>query len=214
MLVRVLVTLSASLTVLSACSEKVEVAPAPAPLPAAAPTPTTSETAAPSAPAAEAAAAPKVESSCGAVAAEQLENPKVVSVARPDGKVATHAGDAFAGAALVKVSDLLANPAGYAGKTVALEGDVSAMCTHERAWFAVAADDQSGRFVRVMTAPTFLVPAGSVGLTARTEGTVEVVEVAADHARHLAGEHQLGDPSAIKDNLQQVIVRARGAEFY
>ena len=161
-----------------------------------------------------AAAAAGPEAGCERVSAEQLTNPKEETVTRPDGTSATHVGDAFAGVEKVAISQLLADPAAYSGKTVALEGDVSAMCQHERAWFSIAAEDQSGRFVRVMTAPTFLVPAGSVGGSARTEGTVEVIEVAAGHARHLAAEHKLGDPAAITANVQQVVLRAHGAEFF
>ena len=155
-----------------------------------------------------------VEAGCEKVAAEQLTNPKEEAVTRTDGTPATHVGDAFAGVEKVAVSALLADPVAWQGKTVSLEGDVSAMCGHMRGWFALAAEDKSGRQVRVLTAPTFLVPAGSVGRSATTEGTVEVIEVAADHAKHLAGEHKLGDPAEITANVQQVVLRARGAEFF
>ncbi|PKN54522.1 MAG: hypothetical protein CVU56_26125 [Deltaproteobacteria bacterium HGW-Deltaproteobacteria-14] len=155
-----------------------------------------------------------VEAGCENIAAEQLTNPKEEAVTRADGTPATHVGDAFTGVDKVAVSALLADPGAWRGKTISLEGDVSAMCGHMRGWFALAAEDKSGRQVRVLTAPTFLVPAGSVGRSATTEGTVEVIEIAAEHARHLAGEHKLGDPAEITANVQQVVIRARGAEFF
>jgi|GEM_PF-625407 len=155
-----------------------------------------------------------VEAGCEDVAADELIKPDEETVKRADGTEATHVGHAFDGVEKVAVSALLADPSAYKGKTVALEGDVSAMCGHKRGWFAVAAEDKSGRQVRILTAPTFLVPAGSVGRSAVAEGTVEVIEVAAKHAKHLAEEHKLGEADKITANVQQVIVRARGAEFF
>ncbi|TNF31175.1 MAG: DUF4920 domain-containing protein [Deltaproteobacteria bacterium] len=158
---------------------------------------------------------PHVEAGCEDVAADQLVKPDEEKVTRPDGTEALHVGHAFAGVEKVAVSALLADPAAFKGKTIALEGDVSAMCGHKRGWFAVAAEDKSGRQVRILTAPTFLVPAGSIGRSAVAEGTVEVVEIAAEHAKHLADEHQLEDPAKIKtENVQRIVVRANGAEFF
>lgn len=151
---------------------------------------------------------------CENVAAEQLEVPEVETVKRPDGTTATHVGHTFAGAEEVQVSALLADPAAYSGKKVMLQGDVSAMCGHRRGWFAIAAEDKSGRQVRLITAPTFLVPAGSVGKSAIAEGVVEIVEIPKDHAKHLAEEHKLEDPDKITADVKQVVIRTEGAEFF
>ena len=121
-------------------------------------------------------------------------------------------GAKLAGAPAVTVERLLAEPDEYAGKTVRLEGDVSAMCHHKRRWFAVQdPGDRTGRYVRVLAAPAFLVPPHAIGKKARTEGTVEVIEVPAATRRHLASEHDLG--SAQDEPQKQVVLRASGAEI-
>lgn len=130
-----------------------------------------------------------------------------------DGTRVTHVGAALAGIGEVALTDLLGNPTAYRGKTVRVRGDVSAMCHHKRGWFSLAAGDKTGRHVRVFTAPQFLVPHGSIGRTAVTEGTVDVIEIPAARARHMAAEHKLADPADIQGPVQQVIIRATGADF-
>jgi len=90
---------------------------------------------------------------------------------------------------------------------------VAAMCHHRRGWFAVAGEDKSGRLLRVITTPQFLVPPGSVGRTVVTEGTIDAVQMAPAKARHLQEEHKLGLPTDAKAPVRQVVLRATGAEF-
>ena len=143
----------------------------------------------------------------------KLENPKLEE-RQEGGKTIVHAGNVFAGVETVKVSELVAKPDAYAGKTIRLEGDITAMCHHKRAWFAMAAEDRSGRNVRVVTVPTFLVPPKSIGKRAVIEGKVEVVEVPEARAKHLAEEHKLREPGAITGPLKEPLVRATGADFF
>ncbi|MFW5739962.1 MAG: DUF4920 domain-containing protein [Myxococcota bacterium] len=124
------------------------------------------------------------------------------------------AGKPLAGVGVVTVKDLTATPEKYAGKVVRLEGNVNAMCHHRRGWFSVQDEaDRTGGFVRVLTAPGFLVPAGSIGKKARAEGTVDVIEVSAAAARHYAKGHKIGDPNEIKGPVKRVVIKATGAEF-
>ncbi len=123
-------------------------------------------------------------------------------------------GERLGTAPLVSVAAVLDAPDSFVGKTVRLEGDVTAMCHHRRAWFAIQDDGaRDGRYMRVMTAPGFLVPAGSIGRRARTEGRIDVIEVPAAAARHFAAEHALGDASAVRGAERRVVLRATGAEF-
>jgi hypothetical protein len=132
---------------------------------------------------------------CGGEAAGQPVPDDAVTGADPvTGAAMTSVGAKLGALAAVKVTDLLARPGDFAGKMVRLEGNVSAMCGHRRAWFAVQAEDRSGQAVRVVTAPAFLVPPGTVGKRARTEGLVEVAQPAG------------GGPA-------RITVRATGAEF-
>ncbi len=149
-------------------------------------------------------------------ASAPVRNPAQVRVTTASGGEALHVGDAFAPAGevpTVKVSALLAEPDKWVGKRVRIQGDVTAMCHHKRGWFAVAAEDKSGRALRVITTPVFRVPQGSIGRAAVAEGRVDVIQVAARFARHMADEHKLGDPNGMVGPQRQVILRATGAEF-
>lgn len=124
------------------------------------------------------------------------------------------AGADLAGLEVVSVKDLIAKPDDYAGKTVRVEGDVNAMCHHRRGWFSVQDEgDRTGAFVRILTNPNFLVPAGSIGKKARAEGKVDVIEESAAAAKHYAEGHKIGDPNKIEGPIKRVVIRATGAEF-
>jgi hypothetical protein len=129
------------------------------------------------------------------------------------GATVTAVGGELKGAQAVGVSDLAKDPERFAGKTVQVRGDVTAMCTHRRAWFAVREHPSDAHFVRVVTAPSFLVPPHAVGRKARAEGRVDVIEVPERAARHYARDHQLGDPSEVRGSRKSVVIRATGAEF-
>jgi len=132
----------------------------------------------------------------------------------PDtGATVTAVGGDLKGAEAVSVSDLVNQPERFAGKTVQVSGDVTAMCTHRRAWFAVREQPSDAHYVRVLTAPSFLVPPHAVGRKARAEGRVDVIEVPERAAQHYARGHRLGDPSEVRGSRKSVVIRATGAEF-
>jgi hypothetical protein len=127
---------------------------------------------------------------------------------------ASHEGQAFAaGTPEVAITDLLADPSSYEDKTVRLSGNVIAMCHHKRDWFALVPENGAGGNVRVLTGPVFKVPENVIGKKASAEGKVGVVEISERVARHFAEEHQLGTPADITGPVQQVVLRATGAEF-
>ncbi len=124
-------------------------------------------------------------------------------------------GAALTAVPTVALDDLTRQPETYAGKRVRLEGLVTAMCAHRRAWFALRSPgNDQGANVRVVTAPAFLVPSGSTGRHARTEGIVELVEVSAGAARHYSRDHRLRDPTNPETAHRAVVLRASGAEFF
>lgn len=153
-----------------------------------------------------------VESGCGG-GGGQLENPEPQVRKDPAGNEVAHYGDAFGVDAEIAVTELLANPSAYKDKMVRIKGDISAMCHHKRGWFAITAEDKSGRSVRVVTQPVFLVPHGAIGKTGVAEGKVELIEVAPEFAAHLKKGHNLGEQPEAGKPIIHVIVRARGAEF-
>lgn len=128
-------------------------------------------------------------------------------------KEETLAGAKLTDAPLIKVVDLLDNPDTHAGKLVAIEGNVAAMCHHRKLWFSVV-DDDSGRQVRVITSPAFLTPDGSIGRKVRVEGLVEKIQTPAARAKHIAKEHGTADPDKITGEVHhEGILRAKGARF-
>ena len=155
---------------------------------------------------------PVVESGCGG-ASGKLQNPEPQVRKAPSGAEVVHFGDAFGVEKDIAVADLLANPAAWKGKMVRIRGDISAMCHHKRGWFAIAAGDKSGRSVRVVTQPIFLVPHGAIGKTAVAEGVVDLIEVAPEFAAHLKKGHNVGETPEPGKPIIHVLLRARGAEF-
>jgi hypothetical protein len=124
------------------------------------------------------------------------------------GRTVTAVGQALvAGVPQTSVKELLETPAQFVGKTVTIEGAVTAMCRHRRAWFAVV-EAEGNTPLRVITVPNFRVPADAMGQRARTSGVVESVEVSPQTVSHLSKSHGL--PAASR----AVILRATGAEFY
>jgi hypothetical protein len=45
------------------------------------------------------------------------------------------------------------------------------------------------------------------------EGTVEVIEVKAAAAKHLAEGHNIGEEAEVTGPVQQVVIKATGADF-
>lgn len=130
--------------------------------------------------------------------------------AAPTGPTAL--GAALTDVAVVSLADLMANPDAYKDKVVRVEGEVIGMCHHKRDWFAVTDTEQKNQ-VRVITGHAFLVPTGSVGRKARAEGTVEVVEISAEQARHFAKDHKVGQAIEGDQPIKRVVIRVNGAEF-
>jgi len=123
-------------------------------------------------------------------------------------------GAALAGAKRVSVAALLTKPSDFVGQTVRLEGEVTAMCHHQRAWFAIRDDaTPANHYVRIQTRPAFLVPQGVIGKRAKAEGRVELVQVPQTMAQHYASDHGLGDPKAVTGPVQAPVIIATGAEF-
>lgn len=146
---------------------------------------------------------------CTMGAGTQGASDQVTSSTNAEGKTVLAAGAPLSDGQVITPVALLADPQSFSGKKVRISGNVTAMCTHARGWFAVATDDTTGRYVRVITAPTFLVPADSIGKKAEAEGVVEVTQVDAATQEHLASGHGL---AAGASNVK-VVLKATGATF-
>ena len=149
----------------------------------------------------------------GACETATIEHTNVDERPSPTGGTLVHVGAELGRTAVVPVADILARPEEFAGKTVQVRGQVSSMCTHRRGWFAVVTDDQSGRHLRVLTAPSFLVPEDAVGTTARAEGTIEAEELTRERADYFNKNHKLSYPEGTDGVIRQAVLRATGADF-
>ncbi|HEY3450635.1 MAG TPA: hypothetical protein VGK67_30040 [Myxococcales bacterium] len=156
-----------------------------------------------------AAAEPKKGHSCSDDVAVTPASDKITEIKdEKTGATILAVGTKLTGTAPVAtVAELTQLPESLAGKTVRVEGNVSAMCGHRRSWFALQSEDKSGDALRVLTAPAFLVPEGSIGKRARAEGVVELIDIPLETAQHYAEAHNL--PIQTK----AAVVRATGAEF-
>lgn len=118
---------------------------------------------------------------------------------------------------IVDAADIVADPARFAGRTVRVTGRVKGFCHHARAWYAIDVPGGQPPYLRVVTAPAFLVPEGAMDAEATAVGTVEVQDTAAGQARHYEQEHRLGsagDAAAEPaGRVQSAILRATGAVF-
>ncbi len=88
----------------------------------------------------------------------------------------------------VALETLLASPAKFDGKMVAISGTVRKACTKMGCWMELAMA-KTGPGVRVTFKDSaFFVPLDSAGKNASVEGTVKLTELSAARAQHYASE--------------------------
>jgi hypothetical protein len=88
------------------------------------------------------------------------------------------------------VTELLAKPASFEGKSVVVEGEVRRACSAKGCWMELAPTAKAaGAGVRVTFKDYgFFVPTDSAGSHARVAGVVKVSELSAELTRHYEGE--------------------------
>jgi len=105
-----------------------------------------------------------------------------------------------AGVTLTKatpISELYASPEKFVGKTVRVDGVVTAVCTAEGCWMAIGATDNPDQAVRFQAEHDgkIVFPISLKGKTASAEGVF--VKIGADgHGKEAAGEHAHAQPKA------------------
>ncbi|MDF1552771.1 MAG: DUF4920 domain-containing protein [Deferrisomatales bacterium] len=116
------------------------------------------------------------------------------------------------------VSEILANPAAYQGRTVAVEGTVVEVCAKRGCWVELSSD-QKYQTIRIkVTDGVIVFPMSARGKHARVQGTVEELQMSAEQAlaaaRHHAEEQgKAFDPSSVSGPTTHVRIRATGAEI-
>ena len=128
-----------------------------------------------------------------------------------DGKVY---GSGVAAGDVVAVSELIANPAAYVGKTVRVEGLITEVCPKRGCWMNLAGDKEF-QTVRIKVDDGVIVfPLDAKGKHAVAEGVFTKMEItpekAVEHAKHLAEEKgEKFDPAKAKD-LPTVVYQIQG----
>ena len=144
----------------------------------------------------------------------KLLHPTPTTTTDKDGNTVTHFGPAFAIEERTTVATIQKEPDALLTKKVHMEGFVTAGCKRRRGWFAIVDDRRSGNPMRVLTTPSFRVPADAIGKRVRVEGTVTKIEIPAATARHMAKEHSLPMPEQTTGDIAQTVLLATSADFY
>ena len=99
-------------------------------------------------------------------------------------------GSAIGAGNRAKLSEVLAEPAQYEGKTVVVEGEVRRVCKKMGCWMELAtANSDTAPGCRVFFgAHQFFIPKDSDGARARVQGEVQVQKVQASFVEHLEQE--------------------------
>jgi hypothetical protein len=106
------------------------------------------------------------------------------------------------------LAQIVAEPDGFAGKTVLICGRVTDVCQRKGCWTVIAEADS---FVRVVFEDYgFFLPKDSRGRTALAEGKVRVEMQSEKVARHYAEESLTGSPGAIVGPQRVVTFTASG----
>ena len=118
------------------------------------------------------------------------------------------------------LTTLMANPAAYEGKTVRIDGTVTAVCEHMGCWMSFAPTDvpQGATFLVKVDDGVIVFPvtakgrrASAQGVIQRVPGNPEAQEAANEHARHAAGAAPAGTPAPAPVAWQ---LKATGAIVY
>ena len=113
------------------------------------------------------------------------------------------------------IASILANPEGFRGKTVRVEGTVTAVCAHEGCWMALSADGRpDGPTLRLKVDDGVIVfPVTAKGHKAVAEGVFERVGATPD-SHEAAAEHAKHSPAALAEASRHWQVKATGALVY
>jgi len=88
-----------------------------------------------------------------------------------------------------KVSDVLANPENYLGKTVLIEGKITDVCTKRGCWLKVSSDKKKQKIVVKVQDGEMVFPLEARGKTAKIEGVLYKAEEEEQHQHEYEEKH-------------------------
>jgi hypothetical protein len=114
------------------------------------------------------------------------------------------------------IAKLLESPAAFEGKTVRVEGTVTAVCQHMGCWMALAPADAPANAptVRLKVDDGVIVfPVSAKGHRAAAQGVIERVAAGGAEAKEAAGEHARAEGKK-PDTAAQWHIKVTGAVVY
>ncbi len=97
-------------------------------------------------------------------------------------------GEKLKGLPVVAFDKVMAAPADFDGKSVALEAKVRKACEKKGCWMELAGSDKGPGMRVTFKNYGFFVPLDSAGSTAKVEGTIKVAALTDENAKHLEAE--------------------------
>jgi hypothetical protein len=116
--------------------------------------------------------------------------------------LATNYGKPLSDAPVVRISELLASPDDWVGKTVKVEGIITDVCSKRGCWMMIASDQEFQSLRFKVEDGVIVFPIEAKGRKAVAEGTFKRIELtkeqAVAQAKHHAEEHGLPfDPDSV-----------------
>ncbi len=131
----------------------------------------------------------------------------------------TSYGKGVSAPAVVKLSELMSNPAAYVGKTVRIEGLVTDVCPKRGCWMTVAGDKEFQEIRIKVDDGVIVFPLSAKGKRADVEGILRKIEMTKDEAmemaKHEAEEKKLPfDPKKVTGPLVTYQIEGTGAVIH
>ena len=122
-----------------------------------------------------------------------------------------YGADINADSKILTVADIIADTAGFSGKTVVVKGNMSEICREAGCW-TVISDGTS--YIRAMTLHKFVMPKDMdlTGKVAVVEGTFAVKEITEEQAKHFA-EESGKDPNTVSGPPKLFRITATGIKI-
>ncbi|MBL9038170.1 MAG: DUF4920 domain-containing protein [Archangium sp.] len=121
-------------------------------------------------------------------------------------------GEKLKGLKAVTLEQLLAKPAEFDGKTVAVEAKVRRACERKGCWMELSSSDSAPGVRVTFKDYGFFVPLDAAGSTAKVEGLVKVASLSPERAKHYESEGAKV-PKAADGTYREVQLVAAGLEL-
>lgn len=110
------------------------------------------------------------------------------------------------------LSDLIANPENYEGKTISVSGSITDVCQAMGCWMKISDGNNE---IMVQTLHKFFLPKDAVGGNAVTEGKFKMTEISEEHAKEMTKEslNPKVKPEDIKGPQKVYVIQATGVKI-